>query len=312
MNASRIDTHHHVVPPRWKAWLESKGATSGGFKIPDWTVDGALSVMEAAQIETAILSASIPGVGPADTPDEGRGMARDVNEFCARVVQENPGRFGYWALLTLPDVDGALAEATYALDHLQADGVVVYANSKGIYLGDPLFDPLFEELNRRKAVVFVHPGPLPAGTVPGIPPYAADFLLDTTRAAFNMVKHRTLERYPSVKIILSHGGGFVPYGAERLSHAFHMAFPTEDYGDVYASLRKFYFDLAGSMSQYTLPSLLAFADPSHLTYGSDYPYASPAMVADSNRMLEAYGDMDYHAINRGNAEALLPRLARRL
>jgi 6-methylsalicylate decarboxylase len=152
----RIDTHHHVVPPVYASWLKRKGIEAGGLPIPDWSVDSALALMDKYRIQTAIMSISTPGVHLGDDV-EAREKAREVNEYAAQVVRQHPNRFGFFATLCLPDVKGSLDETAYLFDKLRADGVVLLANSRGIYLGDKTFDPLFDELNKRKAVVFVHP-----------------------------------------------------------------------------------------------------------------------------------------------------------
>src|SRR5208283_1163686 len=178
---NRVDTHHHVVPPDYAAWLRRQGIAAGGLPIPDWSPETALALMDERGVGTAILSVSTPGVHLGDDA-EARAMARDVNEYAAAMVGSYPARFGFFATLCLPDVSGSLIELEHALDALGADGVVLLANSRGVYLGDASFDPLFEELNRRKAVVFVHPSFVPGlDPLPGVPTFIADFLLDTTR-----------------------------------------------------------------------------------------------------------------------------------
>ena len=305
--AGRIDTHHHIVPPPYAAWLRRKGVEAGGLPIPDWSADSAIALMDKYGIQTAVMSVSTPGVHLGDE-GEAREKAREVNEFAAEVVGKNPSRFGFFATLCLPDVKGSLAEAAYAFDRLHADGVVLLANSRGIYLGDRALDPLFDELNKRKAVVFVHPSIL-FGVEPlkGMPPFVADFLLDTTRAAVRLATSGTLDRCPDLKIILSHAGGFVPYAAYRIAGA---ASPKRDFTDGLAQLRKFYFDLALSASPAALPSLFAFADPSHVLFGSDWPYANDAVVGTFAGMYQSYAmsDAQRSSIDRGNAEALFPRL----
>ncbi|MBS0341310.1 MAG: amidohydrolase family protein, partial [Proteobacteria bacterium] len=181
-------------------------------------------------------------------------------------------------------------------------------NVRGVYLGDPSFDPLMEELDRRKAVVFVHPSELPTPPVPGIPPFVADFLLDTTRAGINMCRQGWMERYPSVKIILSHGGGFIPYAAERMARMCSADGNAERGIEL---LRRFYFDTALSSSPYALPSLLAFADPSRITFGSDWPYAPKARSLHFAQLLDAFelSAQTRAAIDRANAQKLFPRLA---
>ncbi|SEB09478.1 amidohydrolase family protein [Variovorax sp. YR216] len=304
-NRRRIDTHQHMVPPDYAAWLDRHGVLAGGLPIPTWSAEGALDLMESAGIATGILSVSTPGVHLGDHA-EARSMARAVNEFAADVARRHPGRFGFFATLTLPDVDGALAEAAHALDVLGADGVVLLTNVRGTYLGDASIEPLMEELDRRKAVVFVHPSELPAPPVPGIPPFAADFLLDTTRAAINMARRGWLDRYPDLKIILSHGGGFIPYAAERIAR---ICSPDGDQASGIERLRRFYFDTALSSSAYALPSLLAFADPGRISFGSDWPYAPKERSLHFARLLDGFEmpDATRAAINRGNMEKLFPR-----
>ena len=303
----RIDTHQHIVPPRYGAWLHEQGLSAGGLPIPDWSLEGALDMMQAARIERAVLSISTPGVHLGDDA-QARDMAREVNEFCADLVKQHPQRFGFFATLTLPDVEGAIAEARFALDVLKADGVVLLANAGGTYLGDPAWEPLMDELNQRHAVVFVHPSFLPGPSVEGIPAYAADFLLDTTRAALSYAKSGALERYPHLKVILSHGGGFLPYAAERVAR---VCSPDGGNPAGIARLQQFYFDVALSSSPYALPALLAFAKPSHILYGSDWPHAPKALGLHFADMLDAFAlsAEQRSAIHRGNALALFPRLA---
>jgi predicted TIM-barrel fold metal-dependent hydrolase len=295
-----------VIPPAYRQWLMDNGLTPGGIPLPEWSAPLALEVMGANGIETGILSVSAPGVHDGDDA-AARSRARQVNEFVADVVRENPTSFGMFATLTLPDVDGAIEEAAYAFDELGADGVVLLANNAGTYLGDPSFEPLFEELGRRRAVVFVHPNELPGPAVPGVPSFALDFLLDTARAALNLATSGTLTRHPELRIILSHAGGFLPYVADRVAPLVSFLQPNAA-PDL---LRQFWFDVAVSSGPSALPSLLAFADPSRITYGSDSPFAPAQAVARFRTRYETY-DLPAGtrvAIDRANAEKLFPRLA---
>ncbi len=303
----RIDTHHHVVPPAYAEWLRSRGLAAGGLPIPDWSRDAALALMDKYGVQTAVLSVSTPGVHLGDDA-EARKWAREVNEYAAAAVQARPDRFGFFATLCLPDLEGSLEELAYAFDVLHADGVVLLANCRGTYLGDARFDALFDELNRRSAVVFVHPSQPPGlDALPGVPTFVADFLLDTTRAAIRLAGSGTLDRCPDLKVILSHAGGFVPYAAYRIAFS---ASPKGNPLDGMAQLEKFYFDTALSGSPTALPSLLAFANPGHVLFGSDWPYAPDIAVAAFTGMYEAYGieSEQRAAIDRGAAEALFPRL----
>ena len=303
----RIDTHQHIVPPAYAAWLDRKGITAGGLPLPRWTAHDAIALMDRHGIQTGILSVSTPGVHLGDDA-EARSMARQVNEYTADVVAKYPGRFGLFATLTLPDVEGAIAEAAYAFDVLGTDGVVLLASVGGVYVGDPAFDALFDELNRRRAVVFIHPSAL-AGLepLPGAPPYVADFLLDTTRAAIRLCGSGTLARCPELKVILSHAGGFVPYAASRIAAA---ASPVGDPRQGLANLRRLYFDIAVSSSPFALPSLLTFAQPGHVLFATDWPYASDRTAESFARMYERYelDDAQRTSIDRNAAESLFPRL----
>jgi predicted TIM-barrel fold metal-dependent hydrolase len=313
MKRRRIDVHQHLVPPRWAAWLRSHGVhAAGGRELPAWSAEEALAVMDAHDVEKAILSVSTPGVHPVpDKRDDAaaRAMAREVNELAARVASDHPRRFGFFATLTLPDVDGALEEARHAFDALGADGVILLANTLGEYLGAPEHEPLFAELNRRRAVVLVHPGPLPGPSVDGMPAFAADFLLDTTRAAFRLVRNGFVRRHAGVKIILSHAGGFVPYASHRLMVGL-LAEGAGAPADLLDDLRAFYFDTALSGTPAALPSLLAFAKPGHVLFGSDWPYAPAPTVSYFTGQLDAYAALDdagHRAIDRESAAALLAK-----
>lgn len=309
MATRRIDTHHHVVPDAYANWLRDKGIDAGGLPIPHWDEESALDLMDSTGVQTAIMSVSTPGVIVADG-SEAASMARSVNEYCAELVERKPDRFGYFATVPAPDVDAAIAETEWALDDGRADGVVLMANIRGTYLGDPAFDRLFDALDERGAVVFVHPSHLPAPPAGDIPPYTADFLLDTTRAAISLARSGTLDRCPNLNIILSHAGGFVPYAAVRMAQ---QSSPKREADDGMAQLRKFWFDTALSSSRYAMPSLLAFADPSRITYGSDWPYANTERSTGFTRSLDGLDladelreDIDYR-----NAEALFPRLTKK-
>ena len=300
-----IDTHQHILPPTYAAWLDRLGVTDGGKPIPKWSLVAALDQMEKNGVAAAILSVSTPGMHLGDDK-EARIQAREANLYMAELAETHSPSFGFLAALTLPDIDGAINEAVYALDVLKADGVLLLASAGGRYLGDPAWDPLMTELDRRNATILVHPSYLPGPEAPGIPGYAADFLLDTTRAAINIAKSGCLERFGNLKIILSHAGGFVPYAAERLAH---ISSPDGTSVGGIARLKRFFFDTALSSSPYALPSLLSFAEPSHITYGSDWPFATTDRSTFFRRQLDDFPLTlpQRRSISRGNAELLFPR-----
>jgi len=306
-----IDTHAHMIPNVFRSYMrENNIEGAGGSPFPDWSPEAAIAITDERSIATAILSVSAPGVHLGDDASARR-AARAVNEAAAKIVRDRPDRFGFFATLTLPDVNGAIAEAAYALDTLQADGVILLANASGRYLGDPDFVPLFAELAKCSAVVFVHPTELPGPSVPGIPSFAADFLLDTTRAALSLAASGVIDRYSRLRIILSHAGGFLPYAAYRMAV---VAGPTDTpmptrFALGLATLKRFYFDVALSSSRVALPSLLAFAEPDHVTYDSDWPWAPTEAVDQFAGELQRYplADLQRASIERGTAEQLFPR-----
>ncbi|WP_433677919.1 amidohydrolase family protein [Nocardia sp. CA-119907] len=312
MTAARIDVHQHLVPRDYADWLRTKGVVApGGRELPDWSPDSALALMDRYSIATAILSLSTPGTHLGDDV-EAQMWARRVNEAGADLVRDHPDRFGLFATVPLPDVAGSVQEIAHAYDELNADGVVLLANAHGRYLGDAAFDPVMAELDRRAAVVLVHPSELPGPAVAGIPPFAADFLLDTTRAATNLVLHGVPRRYPNIRFILSHAGGFVPYASHRIAAAI-MAETGRNALEILEDLSGFYFDTALSGSPAALPSLLAFARPGHVLFGSDWPFAPELGVAYFTGQFDAYPGLDdtgRAAINRENALELFPRLAK--
>ena len=305
----RIDIHHHALSADVIELMRELGLPTPGQQ---WRLNSTLDVMDANKIEASVISNVIPCDLLGDATAAHR-LARQVNEAAAEVVNTHPNRFGFFAMLPLPHVDLALAEAAYALDELGADGVALLPHGGDHYLGAPLFDPLFEELNRRRAVVLVHPLDLPQGSAPGVPSVFADYLLDTTRAAINLITSGTLARHPDVSIILSHAGGFLPYAASRIEVA-AGALANVDQATVWDGIRRFYYDLALSVPS-ALPSLLAAADPSRIMYGTDWSGVPASVVEQATRALDEAAALDEptrRAINRDNALGLLPGLASRL
>ncbi|MEV6128076.1 amidohydrolase family protein [Streptomyces violaceusniger] len=310
---ARIDVHQHIVPPIWAQTLAAHGLDSGGWAIPAWSPTSAIAMMDQQGIATGVLSVTSPGVH-LGSDAQARDLARAVNEYGAEVVRDHPNRFGHFASVPLPDVDAALAETAHALDTLGADGVVLMSNAHGRYLGDPDFEPLWAEIDRRGATVFVHPAQPPMPLLPGTPAPLADYVFDTTRTALNLVLNGVMSRYPNMRVILSHGGGFLPYAAYRFSGLTSTVVDRErNAEDILRDLKRFYFDTALSASPSALPALLAFAEPGHVLYGSDWPFAPQDAGSYYNHYLETYPDYapgQAEAIDRGNAEALFPRLVR--
>lgn len=309
-NPARIDVHQHLFTPESDAAQLRHGMPLLTDAV--WTPEGAIAMMDGQGIQTGILSLSTPGTHLGDDA-ESRLLTLQVNERIAELIKSRPDRFGLFASVPLPYIDGALEAIAYAYDNLSADGVILLANCAGIYLGDPSFDPVMEELNRRHAAILVHPGKLPGAPIKGIFPPLVDFLLDTTRAAINLQSHGIPRRFPNLRLILSHGGGFLPYAAYRVAYTLNAVDKTIDPAIVVDDLSSFYFDTALTASPTALPSLLAFAKPGRVLYGSDSPYMPAENISFFSGTLDTYAglnDADRHAINRGNAELLFPRLAK--
>lgn len=307
----RIDTHHHAIPPFYRDLLRQKGLDeAGGREVPQWSPEGSLRTMRELDVDTAILSVSTPGTAFLPSATDAAALAHDLNDYLAELVTAQPDRFGFFATIPMPHLGESVDEVARSLDRLGADGVVLLANAAGTYLGQPRQDELFAALEARSAVVFIHPGELPGPIVDGVPPFAADFLLDTTRAAYLLVRNGIRRRYPNIKFILSHAGGFVPYAAHRMALAI-MADTGRSLADTLDDFAGFYFDTALSSSAAALPSLLAFAKPGHVTFGSDWPFAPLAAAKLFAAGLETHAGLDGRtrgAIERGNALALFPRL----
>ncbi|MGE4336005.1 MAG: amidohydrolase family protein [Pigmentiphaga sp.] len=310
-----IDIHQHMVPETFRlaALAAGRGATlRRGF--PPWSPKLAFELMDRQGIATAILSISQPGVHFGDDA-QARTLARGCNELAAQCMADYPGRFGGFATLPLPDVAGACAEVRHALDHLQLDGVCLLANYDGVYLGDPTFEPVFQELDERGAVVFIHPSLHPGSRALdiGLPPMALEFPFDTTRAALQLIQRRHLQRYPRLRIILAHAGGTLPFLAWRLEMAVAMDSEAMVVGtpEIRDGLRRFWYDTALSSGFGSMRALSAIADPGRIVFGSDWPYGNDAVVARSQQALHANADLNpgqRAAIARGNALSLFPRL----
>ncbi|OBA59886.1 amidohydrolase [Mycobacterium sp. 1100029.7] len=307
----RIDTHHHAIPSFYRDLLRKAGIDqAGGRAVPEWSPEGSLQAMSELGVGTAILSVSAPATTFVPNPAEAAALARDLNDHLAAVVAAQPGRFGFFATIPMPHTRESTDEVVRSLDELRADGVILLANAAGVYLGQDGQDDLFAALDARAAVVFIHPADLPGPAIDGVLPFATDFLLDTTRAAYLLVRNGIRRKYPNIKFILSHAGGFVPYASHRMAIGI-MSDNPRGMTDILDDFAGFYFDTALSSTAAALPSLLAFAKPGHVTFGSDYPFAPVAASQLFAAGLETYPGLDADgraAIDRTNALRLFPRL----
>ena len=310
---NRIDVHQHVVPPFWADQLPSHGGDPSGTVIPEWSPEEAIAFMDRQGIATGILSLTAPGVGGWQGRERAL-MARRVNEYTASLVARHPGRFGVFATVPVGDTDASLAEIAYAFDTLKADGVILLSNMAGHYIGEPDMEPVWAELNRRRAIVFVHPGQPQISAAPGVASPMVDYPFDTTRAAAQLVVNGVTTRHPEVRFILSHAGGFLPYAAHRIAELAKVfnpdALPAKD---IIAEFRRFYFDTALSAGPAAFPTLTAFAEPGHILFGSDFPHAPEEVGKVFTDNLDG-ADLcarQITAINRDSASLLFPRLLTR-
>src|ERR1700674_3494940 len=309
-----IDVHHHILPDIfWRATNDADDPV-GGIAPAPWSKESTLSYMDDAGTDVAITSISTPGVHMGDDA-AASDLAKRVNEISAGLIQERPDRFGGFAALPLPDVDGALRALEYGLDVLKLDGVLLFSNARGIYLGDERFKPLFDELERRGAVVFVHPtsSPDPAVRNLGLPDSLIDFTADTTRAVAQLHYGNTFARTPNVKYIFSHAGGTIPYLATRFSIIDEMnVIPdAEERGTAADTLRRLYWDTALSWRPPVLRMLRSTVGMSQVLFGSDYPYLRRDLAVACRREVETsteLGGDESGDVLANNALRLFPRL----
>jgi predicted TIM-barrel fold metal-dependent hydrolase len=297
----RIDVHHHIATPEWSK-------VSGVGANWKWTPAVSIEQMDKYGIATSVMSVTQPGVWYGDV-EQGRRLARDCNEYMAKMVRDYPGRFGMFTAVPLPDQDGTLREIEYGYETLKADGVGLLTSYDDKWLGDPAFVPAFEELNRRNAVVFIHvTGPnCCKNLVPGSRATMSEYDFDTTRTVISMLVNGTFSRFPKIRFILVHSGGTLPVLAGRI----HDRFPKDRLDrvpdGVLPELKKLYYEVAHATYGPPLAALTKFVATSQMLFGTDYPAETIETTIDP---LAQFGlsAKDLHAINRGNAEGLFPRL----
>ncbi|GAB3384521.1 amidohydrolase family protein [Amycolatopsis echigonensis] len=311
-----IDVHAHFLTPQYveAAIAAGHGSPDGMPGWPSWDVAQHLDLMDRWGVATSLLSISSPGVHFGDDA-AARTLARHVNDTGADIRRAHPGRFGHFASLPLPDVDGALAELAYALDELGADGVAVETNAGGRYLGDPAFDPLWTELAHRGTPVFVHPTSPPhaAATALGRPRPMLEFLYDTGRAVSDLVLSGTLSRHPGIPWIFTHGGGVLPLVAERLE-LFRTGFAGGDASGptVPGQIRDLWFDIAGTPFPHQVPAFERAFGTERLLYGSDYCWTPSALVDAQLATVDAAPQppgTTWRELTTRNGTRLFPRLS---
>ena len=310
-----IDFHHHVIPPALSKELADSLGAGGESRVPmpAWSKDGMLSFMDDNRIATAISSVAV-NVASADSAGTVE-TVRECNEFLAGLVRDRPDRFGGFGLLPLPYVQESIAEIDRVLDDLGLDGVLLSTNYSGRYLGDPAFDAVFEALERRAALAFVHPTASPdavAHTL-GLPDFVIDYVADTTRAIARLQYTDTFARTPSVRYIFSHAGGTAPFIVQRfdLLDATQVVPGGEIRGKARDQFRRLHFDTALAYQKPVISLASEVIGTTQLVFGSDYPY-SMGMAAGAATAINSDDELsteDRAAIGWQNALQLLPRLA---
>ena len=303
-----IDVHQHYVSPEYLALLGRKHL-GGGPQWKDYTPARNLEDMDKAGIATSMISPTAPSVWFGDV-EESRKAAREVNEYGAKMASDYKGRFGLFTSLPVPDVDGSLKELEFGFDSLGAEGVAMLTSYDNKWLGDKAFAPLFDELNRRKAVVYTHPLAIACCTnlIQGVQPQIAEYPADTTRAILSLIASGTVTRCPDIKFIFSHAGGTLVSIAGRFlgpaGNGDNITKPAEANSRL-AQLRGFYYDTAQSTNPVLMQSLKMLVPASQIVYGSDFPFANPGAQVSG---LESSGlsAAELRGIYRDNAARFLP------
>ena len=300
----RIDVHHHLFTPEFRA-----ASAANGGNTPPWSVEQSLGEMDRNGIQTALLSINPPGIWFGDV-QQSRRLSRGINDMAAKMRSDHPGRYGQFTVIPLPDIEGSLREIEYGYDTLKADGIALMTNYGDRWLGDASFAPVWEELNRRKAVVYTHPvtancckvikDEVGAGSI--------EWPTDTTRTIASLVFSGTAARYPEIRWIFSHGGGTLPF---LLGRFLRQEREMKEKGQrlmpkgLMYELNRFYYDTAQAVHPGALAALLKFAPVSQVLYGTDYPFA-PGVDENEGLSAQHFPAQDLLAIERGNALKLLP------
>jgi len=312
---SKIDLHAHYVPRFYRDALAAAGhePPDGIKRTPDWDEARALRMMDQLDVRTAVLSISSPGVHFGDTA-EAAALARLVNEEGARLAAAHPDRFGFFASVPLPAIDEAVAEIEYALDHLGADGIVLLTNHRGVYLGDPLLEPVYAQISARQSTIFVHPtAPFRAEHLAlGYPQPLLEFLFDTTRSIADLVMSGSLARHPGMRVVVPHAAAALPVVASRIELFLPLIEHDPELVPSFRdALQDLHFDIAGAPIPELLQALLLVANPGHVHYGSDYPFTPSDMCLALARQIETTpllkGDLLTNVLSE-NSSRLLRRL----
>ena len=286
-----IDVHTHFLSNEYLTFLKEHNATlEDGFPLPSYNLDEHLQLNKECNIEKSYLSISSPHPYFERFDEESISMCRLLNEQMANIKKDNKS-IGYFACLPLPNIDAAIQEFTYSIDTLNADGIKLASNSRGLYLGDKLLEPLMEEMNKRNTICVIHPSrpePIKEGLFSSYPVPLYEFIADTTRAVLNLIGNNVILRYPNIKWVIPHSGSFLPNIYNRfigISKVLDLNI------DVKESFNRLYYDISGLTSKEALDLLLSITTSNHLLYGSDYPF-TPINQIKSN--LDRLPNIDFY------------------
>jgi len=303
--ARRIDVHHHIVPP---PLLKALGAGLGAASV-DWTPARAIEDMDRAGVSTG-LSSIAPAGDPFRDVERAIRLTHECNEYAARLATDYPRRFGVFAALPLPNIDASLREVEYAFDTLKVDGLGLFTSYQDKWLGDPAFNPVFEELNRRRAIVYTHPNTANCcrNLLPNVGDGAIEWGTDTTRAITQIIFGGAAERYPNVQMIFSHGGGTMPFLYERFalmasSPQNAKRFPQGFRG----AAAKYYYDTAQVANAPAMSALSKVVPVSQIVFGTDFPFRTADDHVQGLQKCGAFSAADLRAIDRDNAVRILPK-----
>jgi predicted TIM-barrel fold metal-dependent hydrolase len=309
-----IDTHHHVYPPSYmKAWLDyevAKGLPHFPTQVA-WTIEGAVEAMDKAGVSKSIISAaSTPGLWFDFELPRVQQMVKEFNDYGAMVMKKYPGRFGLFAAINMIDVESSLKEIAYAFDVLGADGVGLQTNYGDKWPGHPSFAPIFDELNRRNAIVYFHP--LVASCCNRLNTCTFTDVLevpfDTTRAITNLLLTGSLLKYRNIRWLFSHAGGTLPMLAGRIDYFHGHNAKTASFAPdgIESEFKRLYFDTANATHPSTMAGLLKLVPETQVTYGSDFPYV-PMDTQLKNIENQGFSSGLVERIEYRNAQALLSK-----
>ena len=303
-----IDVHHHIAPA---SWLATSATPDQERAFKGWSIPKTLEEMDRSGVTTAYASAVVFG-DSFDSPESARRFSREFNDYAASVRSERPGRFGIFAMVPMPDIEATLAEIAYAYDTLHAEGIGLFTSYNDTYLGNAAFDPVFAELDRRKAVVFVHPTS-PAcceALQPWLPPAQIEYGTDTTRAIAEYVFSGASQRFPGVRMIWSHAGGTMPFLAQRFINTGKGSMRAKTPRGFVAEAEKFFYDTAQVASRGAMLALREIVPASQILYGTDYPFRTFDWTAEMLTKGAVFDPAELRGVLSDNAALLIKPASR--